>query len=152
MSVSRWEPFRELMTLREAMNRLFEDSYVQPGARWAPSSDGMTCALPLDVYTTDQEVVVVAGVPGMNPDKVDITIEGDTLTIKGEVQRPLDNVTYLMQERPYGTFNRSLRLNIPVQADKAEATFEKGVLTLTIPKQEEIKPKNIKVTTKQTSS
>ncbi|MHB0858554.1 MAG: Hsp20/alpha crystallin family protein [Anaerolineae bacterium] len=149
MSISRWEPFRELMTLREAMNRLFEDSYVRPGTRWVASTDGITCALPLDVYTTDQEVVVVAGVPGMDPDKVDITIEGDTLTIRGEVPRPLDNVEYLIQERPFGTFNRSLRLNIPVQADKAEATFEKGMLTLTIPKQEEIKPKSIKVTSKQ---
>jgi len=75
-------------------------------------------------------------------------MEGDTLTIKGEITAPMDNVEYLVQERACGKFHRNLRLNIPVQADKAEATFEKGVLTLVIPKQEELKPRQIKVRTK----
>ena len=77
-----------------------------------------------------------------------ITIEGDTLTIKGEIKGPLNNVNYLVQERGYGEFSRTLRLNIPVQADKAEASFDKGILTLTIPKQEEIKPKTITIKSK----
>jgi len=147
MSISRWEPFKDLMTLREAMDRLFEDSFVRTGSRWATAGESR-CALPLDVYITDEELVITAAVPGMDPKNVEITIEGDTLTIKGELEGPLNNVDYLMQERAYGKFSRTLRLNIPVQADKAEATFDKGVLTLVIPKQEEIKPKTIKVTTK----
>jgi HSP20 family protein len=147
MSMTRWEPFRDLMTLREAMNRLFEESYVRPGARLTSGGE-VYCELPVDAYVTDEELVINASVPGMDAEDVDITIEGDTLTIRGEVKGPMDNVNYILQERICGHFHRTLRLNIPVQADKAEATFEKGVLTLVIPKQEEIKPKTIKVKSK----
>jgi len=144
MTISRWEPFKDLMTLREAMDRLFEDSFVWPGTRWTPT-EATRLSLPLDVYTTDEEIVVSAAIPGVDPDSVEITIEGDNLAIKGEVAGPLDNVDYVLQERAYGTFSRSLRLNIPVNADKAEANFDKGVLTLTIPKQDAVKPRTIKV-------
>ncbi|MCD6302514.1 MAG: Hsp20/alpha crystallin family protein [Anaerolineae bacterium] len=147
MTISRWEPFKDLMTLREAMDRLFEDSFVRTGTRWTPT-EGTRLALPLDVYTTDEEIVISAAIPGVDPDKVEITIEGDNLFIKGEVSGPLDNVDYVLQERAYGTFSRNLRLNIPVDADKAEATFDKGVLTLTIPKQDAVKPRTVKVLAK----
>jgi len=147
MSMIRWEPFRDLVTLREAMNRLFEESFVRPGVRWDERVAG-ECELPVDAYTTDEELVITAPVPGMAPDQVEITIEGDTLTIRGSIKGPMDNVSYLVQERPCGEFQRTLRLNIPVQADKAEATFDKGVLTLVIPKQEEVKPRTIKVRSK----
>ena len=147
MSMARWEPFRDLMTLREAMDRLFEESYVRSGPRWTPAT-GARCELPLDVYTTEEELVISVAVPGVEPDDVDITIEGDTLTIKGEIKGPIENVNYVIQERPYGQFNRTLRLNMPVQADKAEASFDRGVLTLTIPKQEESKPRTIKIKSK----
>jgi HSP20 family protein len=147
MSITRWEPFKDLMTLREAMERLFEDSFVRSGPRWVSGGE-LRCELPIDVYTTDEELVIAASIPGVNPSDVEITIEGGTLTIKGELAAPLENVDYVAQERPYGRFQRTLRLNIPVQADKAEATFDKGVLTLVIPKQEEIRPRTIKVTTK----
>ena len=147
MSITRWDPFRDLITLREAMDRLFEESFVRPGTRWSAGQGEGYCSLPIDIYQTDEELVVQAVVPGLNPEDVDITIEGDTLTLRGEIKGPIDNVTYVIRERPCGKFQRSLRLNIPVQADKAEATFEKGILTLTIPKQEKIKPKQIKVKT-----
>ena len=146
MSISRWEPFRDLMTLREAMDRLFEESFVRAGPRWRASES--VCTLPIDAYVTDEDLVITAAVPGLKPEDVEITIEGDTLTIKGEFKGPLNNVNYLIQERAYGTFTRTLRLNLPVQADKAEATFENGVLTLVIPKQEEIKPRTIQITSK----
>ena len=148
MSITRWDPFRDMIALREAMNRLFDDSFVRPGTRWTESMGERGRALPIDAYTTDRELVITVAVPGMDPDAVDITIEGDTLTIKGDLKGPLDNVDYLVQERTYGKFNRSLRLNIPVQSDKAEATFDKGVLTLVIPKQEKVRPRTIKITTK----
>ena len=147
MSMTRWEPFRDLLTLRQAMNRLFEDSYVRTGPRWDSQGESR-CELPMDAYSTDEEIVITASVPGMDPEKVEITVEGDTLTVRGEIDPPLDNVAYLIQERPFGKFQRSLRLNVPVQSDKAEATFEKGVLTLVLPKQEEIKPRTINVTSK----
>jgi len=145
MTISRWEPFRDMMTLREAMDRFIGESY-RPG-RWG--SGVPTCQLPIDVYVTDEDVVISASVAGADPEKVDITLDGDTLTIKGEIKGPLDNVDYLVQERAYGTFSRTLRLNIPVQADKAEASFDKGVLTLVIPKQEAVRTRTIKVTTKE---
>ncbi len=146
MTMVRWEPFKDLMNLREAMDRLFDDSMVRAGPRWTAAE--ARCELPIDVYTTDEELVIVASVPGIKPDEVEITIEGDTLTLKGEIPGPMENVSYAAQERPYGKFQRVLRLNIPVQADKAEATFDRGVLTLTLPKHEETKARTIKITTK----
>jgi len=142
MSISPWEPFGEFITLRDAMDRLFEESFIRPSR--ARGERG-AAALPIDAYATDNELVVVASVPGVDPKAVEITIEGDTLTIKGEIKPPLENVTYLFQERRYGPFFRQLQINIPVQVDKAEATFDKGVLTLTIPKAEAVKPRQIKV-------
>lgn len=144
MTINRWEPFRDMMTLREAMDRFIGES-GRP-LRWVPA--GNICQLPVDVYITDEDVVISASVAGADPEKVEITIEGDTLTIKGEIEDHPGNVDYLLQERAFGTFNRTLRLNIPVQADKAKASFDKGVLTLIIPKQEEVRTRTIKVTSK----
>ena len=145
MSIDRWEPFKDMVTLREAMDRLFEDSFVRPMLR---RREAQTQRLPVDAYVAENELVVIATVPGLNPDDVEVTMEGDTLTIKGEVKPPLENVNYLLQERAFGPFSRSLTINIPMQADKAEASFTNGVLTLTIPKAEEIKPKTIRVKAK----
>ena len=145
MAVIRWNPYRDVMTLREATNRLLEDSLVRPRRTWEDGSPERAFRLALDAYTTPEEIVVTAAFPGLTPDEVDISIEGDTLTIRGELRAPLENVEYLIQERPYGAFSRRLTLNVPVDAVKAEAVFENGVLTLTLPKAEETKPKVIKV-------
>ena len=141
MSISRWEPFKEMMTLRQAMDRLFEDSVVRPARYWNEAG----AYLPLDVYTTKDAIVVRALVPGVKPEDVEITIEGSTVTLRGEYKPPQEEGTYLLQEQRYGPFARSIELALPIQADKAEAAFENGVLNLTIPKAEEIKPKVIKV-------
>jgi HSP20 family protein len=145
MAVIRWNPWRDMVSLREATNRLLEDSLVRPRRAWEDGTLERTYRLPLDVYTTPEEIVVTAAFPGLLPDEVDISIEGDTLTIRGELRAPLENVEYLIQERSYGAFSRRLTLNVPVDALKAEAVFENGVLTLTLPKAEETKPKIIKV-------
>lgn len=147
MAVTRWRPWREWMALREVADRLMEDSLLRR-SQWRDGSQERPYRLPLDVYTTPEEVVVVASLPGLTPDEVNIAIEGDTLTIQGELRPPLENVGYVLQERPYGAVARSLTLNVPVDASKAEATFENGVLTLTLPKVEEAKPKTIKVKSK----
>jgi HSP20 family protein len=102
----------------------------------------------VDIYTTPDELVLTASLPGLLPEEVEITIEGDTLTIRGELRAPLDNVDYIFQERSHGAFSRSLTLNVPVDVDNTEAVFENGVLTLTMPKVEEVRPKSIKITTK----
>jgi HSP20 family protein len=145
MAVIRFNPWRDAMSLREATNQLLEDSFVRPRPGWSQSTAGQPYQLPLDVYTTPEEIVVLASLPGLAPDEVDISVDDNVLTIIANVQAPLENVDYVFQERPYGTFARKLTLNVPVEADKAEATFENGVLTLTLPKAEEIKPKVIKV-------
>jgi HSP20 family protein len=147
--ITRWDPFREAVTLREAMDRLFEDSYV-PARRQAErlTEREQVWRLPLDAYITAEEIVILANMPGVKPEHVEITIEGDTLTIKGERPAPIENVDYVLQERTYGKFQRTLNINIPVDANKAEAKFEDGLLTLVVPKTEAVKPKTIAVMSK----
>lgn len=146
MSVTRWEPFRDFVTLRQAMDHLFEDAMVSPGRTWDPASQ-RGGHLPLDIYTTQDAIVVRAAIPGVNPDDVEITIEGSAVTIRGEAkpEQVADGATWLVQEQRFGSFARTVDLGLSVQADKADAKFENGVLTLTVPKAEEIKPKIIKV-------
>lgn len=135
---------REMVSLRDMMSRLLEESLV-PSWAWGPRTEERTWRLPLDVYATDDEIVIQASVPGLKPEDVEITLEGDTLTIKGEFKAPLENVNYLLQERGYGVFVRTLTLNIPVEADKATARFENGLLTLVLPKAQAVRPRVIKV-------
>ena len=144
MSMTNWNPSRDVTTLRDAMNRLFEDSFV-----WNPEQafNGGTrdARLPLDAYSTENEIVVTAAVPGVKPEDVEITYEGDTLTIRGQMPPRLENVNYIFAERFHGTFVRTLTLNVPIEADKIDATFEDGILTLVLPKAEAVKPRVIKV-------
>lgn len=145
MSIVRWEPFSDLMSLREAMDRLFEESVVRPGNRLlAPYGPG---EMAIDMYESDDDLVVTAALPGVKPEDVDITITGDTLSIKGETksETKVEKGSYLRQERRYGAFSRTLVLPVSVQTDKAEAKFKDGVLTLSIPKAEESKPKIVKI-------
>jgi len=141
----RWEPWKEFISLRQAMDRLFEDSFVRLGWRVGRRED--VAQFPVDIYSTDNEIVIKAALPGANPDDVEITIEGDTLTIRGET-KAVEGVNYICQEGCYGPFARTFNLNVPIQTDKVSAEFENGVLTLTLPKTEEVKPKTIKVQAK----
>jgi HSP20 family protein len=130
------------------MDRLFEESWVRPiRANWEDEGQAHEWRLPVDIYSTDAEIMIQASIPGVQPEAVAITIEGDTLTIRGELPAHLENVNYLFQERSVGSFVRVLSLNIPVDADKSEATFDNGLLTLVVPKAEEIRPRQIKVKT-----
>jgi HSP20 family protein len=138
-------PWRDMRTLRDAMDELLEESFVPPRQRRIGQQQEQRFRLPLDVYTTPEEIVILASMPGLTPDEVDITIDGDRLTIRGELRPPLENVDYLFQERAYGSFSRTLTLNVPVNTKQADAVFENGVLTLTLPKAEESKPKTIEV-------
>ncbi len=148
MSIVRWEPLSELMSLREAMDRLFEESFVRPRAALMPFFGAG--GLALDMYETEDALVVTADVPGIKAEDLDISITGDVLTIKGEtkMEQEVKRENYHRQERRYGAFSRSVALPVSVNADKAEAKFKDGVLTLTIPKAEEARPKVIKVKSK----
>jgi len=141
-----WRPLTDLITMQQAMDRLFEEATGDRGYDWR--REQRVEPLAIDAYSTSDELVIVASVPGANPEEVEITIEGETLTIRGETKPPLENVEYVIQERRYGPFARTLTLNVPVRAEQAEAFFQNGVLTLAIPKAEEVKPKVIKVTGK----
>nr|HID12371.1 Hsp20/alpha crystallin family protein [Anaerolineae bacterium] len=145
----RWEPFRELISLREAMDRLFEESFVRPWAGWLAPVGVETLAV--DMYETDDAIVIKSAIPGVKPEDLDVSVSGDTLTIKGETraEEEVREENYIRRERRYGSFCRSLTIPVPVVADKAEAEFENGVLTLTLPKAEEVKPKPIKVKAKR---
>ena len=141
-----FEPFREMMSLRDAMNRLFEESFLRPGALGMQDS-GMS--LPMDVFETENSVVLKVAVPGVKPEDLDVTITGDVLTIKGEFKEELqpDNSKrhYIRQERRYGAFTRTLTLPAAVDANSITATFENGVLTLEMPKKENVRPKTVKI-------
>ncbi|MGC8787540.1 MAG: Hsp20/alpha crystallin family protein [Anaerolineae bacterium] len=147
-SLIKWEPFSDLISLRDAMDRLFEESFVR--MRGLPTLFGPE-TLALDMYETPDSVVVKTAVPGVKPEDIEITITGDILTIKGETkaEEKVEKANYIRQERRYGAFQRSVQLPGALVPDKAEATFENGILTLTIPKSEEAKPKTIKVEAKK---
>jgi HSP20 family protein len=142
----RWEPAREMMTLREAMDRLFDDAFTHP-----LSMTGNSWSVPaVDMYQTDNEVVVKAALPGIKAEEVQINITGDVLSLKGEVKQneEVKEKAYHIREQRWGAFERTLVLPANVIADKARADFENGILTITLPKAEEAKPKTINIKTK----
>ena len=149
MAIERWQPFSELMSLRQAMDKLFEDSYVRPSRGLTTLGEVPVPAL--DIYQTPNDLVVKATLPGLKPDDVTIDITGEMLTIKGETkaEQEIKKEDYLYQERRYGTFSRSVVLPSGLKTEKCEATMDDGVLTLTIPKAEQVKPKAIKVKAKE---
>jgi len=143
MSLIRRDPFREVMSLRSAMDRLFDNTFFGRDWEWEPVSGQLS----LDVAETDDEYLVKASVPGINLDDLDITFSGKTLTIKGEYkeEEAKEGAHYHLRERRYGSFARSIGLPSAVESDAIEARYEAGVLTLRLPKTEEVKPKRIAV-------
>ncbi len=148
--VTRWDPVNEMISLRDAMNRLFEDSFIRPSA-WPLPFEGSTWGMPVDMIETKDHVIVKASVPGLKPEDIDVSVTGDALTIKGEIksEEKFEEASYIRKERRLGSFQRTMTLPTNVVADQAKAEFENGVLTLTLPKSEAVKPKAIKVITKK---
>jgi HSP20 family protein len=144
-NLTRWEPMRDMITLREAMDHLFDDAFTRPlGGR-------VGSVVPvIDLYQTADEVVVKANLPGLKAEDVQITVTDDVLTLRGEFQQQTDQdeVTYHLLERRSGAFERSVMLPSSVQTEKADANFEDGVLTIKLPKTEAVKPKTITVKAK----
>ena len=143
----RWEPAREMMTLRDAMDRLFDDAFTRPLRMY----DGGQMSVPaVDMYQTDNEVVVKAAIPGVKADDVRINVTGEVLIIKGETREKEEtkDKAYHIREQRWGMFERTVALPTDVVADKAKAEFENGILTITLPKAEEVRPKTISIKTK----
>ena len=144
-NLTRWEPAREMMTLREAMDRLFDDAFTRP----LSVRDGWTMASPaIDMYQTDNEVVVKASIPGLKAEDVQINVSGDVLTLKGEVKQEEERQDKAWHIHRFGSFERSIALPTDVKSDKAEAMFENGILTITLPKADEVKPRTIDIKAK----
>ncbi len=141
----RWEPMREMMTLREAMDRLFDDAFTRP-----VGLSGVSAMPAIDMYQTGDEVVVKATLPGLKAEDVHITVTGETLTLRGEYKQENEQkeTTYHIREQHSGSFERSLLLPTDVKSDKAKADFEDGILTITMPIAEEVKPKSITIKAK----
>jgi HSP20 family protein len=140
-----WRPFREISRLRREMDRLWDD-YFGPGRRALKPME-MEFAPAVDVKETADQIVVKAEVPGIDAKDINISVTGDVLTIKGEKksEREEKEESYHLVERSYGSFSRSLVLPAAVDMDKIEAKYDKGVLTVTCPKKEEVKPKAIEI-------
>ncbi len=143
--LSRRDPFREMDELRQLVDRVFEGAMTGPNLAWQP---GVNMAM--DVTENEDGYVVKASLPGINPDDLDITYNDRTLTIRGETksdEEKKENTKYHLRERWFGSFSRSITLPSQVKAEDIKASYKDGVLTLTLPKVEEVKPKHISVNT-----
>jgi HSP20 family protein len=145
--IVRWDPFSGVVPLRRMRDRMAEQGLLplDPFGLWSES------VMAVDVYETDTSVVVKTPIPGVKAEDISVSVVGDTLTIKAEIKenQEIKRESYLRQERRYGACCRSITLPDGLQTDKAEADYADGVLTLTFPKAEEVKPKSIKVTSKE---
>lgn len=145
MAIIRWDPFRDLTTLRDRMNRLFEEAFTGRGeekelvsSTWSPS---------VDIRETDKELILTAELPGVEEKDIDIEVEDNILTIKGkrEIEKETKEEEYHRIERSYGSFYRSFTLPAYVQQEKIKAEHEDGLLRIAMPKKSELKPKKVKV-------
>lgn len=140
--ITRWDPFREMVTMRRAVDRLLENSVTDqnewPQAEWN---------LALDVLENEDQFVIKASLPGVKPEDLDVTYNKGLLTIKGEIkdESQSEQGQFHLRERRFGSFTRSISLPASVKSEDIHADFKDGVLTLRLPKEEEIKPKRIQI-------
>lgn len=143
-TLTHWDPFRGLTSLQDQVNRLFGDSVTRGGAS---QNDLATWAPAVDIYETENALVVKADLPDIQEKDIDIRVGNNTLTIRGErkFQKEVNEDNYLRVERAYGTFTRSFSLPNTVNTEGIHAEYRNGVLTVNMPKREESKPKQIKI-------
>ena len=149
--LTRWDPFRELSSFRSEMDNLFDRFFNDRYNRgdWQSGNWGFD----LDVSETDDEYLVKGSIPGINPDDINITYTGNTLTISGEnTEEKAEDQRYHLRERRYGRFMRSITLPSRVNGDAIRAEYDKGILTLHLPKSEEMKPKRIPISSGATQA
>jgi HSP20 family protein len=141
MTTIRWNPLREIATMQSVMDRLFDETWR------ATSGNGTAASFPLEVHETNQAYTVVAELPGLSPERIDVRMHDGVLTISADLAQAAlpEGTRVLLSERTTGKFNRSLRLPMPVLADQVEATYEDGLLTLHLPKAPEAQPRQIPI-------
>ena len=142
--MARWEPFGGLAEMQHEMNRVFDGFFGRPAT--VTTSERMWVPV-CDMYETKDDLYVTVELPGVREKEVSLSITGDVLTLKGErkLEKELKDGSYHRLERVYGTFERSVPLPVPVQADKVKATYRDGVLEIKLPKAEEVKSREIKI-------
>ena len=140
--LTRWDPFQEMLNLRRTVDRLF-DNVSTDHELAQPSLWGLA----VDVVENKDDFIVKASVPGVNPDDLDVSYADDTLTIKGEIKsdNEVKENQYHLHERRYGSFTRSISLPTKIKGDAIDASYQNGVITLRLPKAEEVKPKRIAI-------
>ena len=145
MTIARFTPLTDIVSLRDAMDRLFEESFIRPNG-WNGVSTGHL-AVPVDLWETKDAYQLRADVPGVTPDELEINATSDSISIAGEVKGHADvsENGWLRQERRVGKFQRAFTLPIAIDPTKVEATFDNGVLQLVLPKADNVKPRMIKV-------
>jgi HSP20 family protein len=145
MAILRWEPFRNAMNTPREFDRLLREAFYPASGEGEVST--RTWAPPVDIYENGDNLVLKAELPGINPDEVEIRVEDNTLYLKGErkFENEVKEQSYHRVERTYGTFTRTFSLPNSIDAEKVAANYQDGVLTLTMPKKEEAKPKTIKI-------
>lgn len=143
MSIIRWDPFDEIMSMRESMDRLFEDFFSRRPRQAGP----LVWQPAVEISETDAEVVVKAELPGIDPKHVEVNVADDTLTIKGEAKAEQEEKrrNYYRRELRYGAFQRAIALPVEVKGDEAKATFRHGILEVKVPKAERVRPKPVKI-------
>ena len=147
MAIVRWSPFRDVVGIRDEMDRMFDNFFARAGEQgsiesaWAPT---------VDIYETKEAVIIDAELPGMKQNDITVSVSDNVLTIKGEkkLEKEVKEENFHRVERAYGMFSRSFTLPVGVQADKIKATYKDGVLKITLPKAEEAKPKQIPIDVK----
>lgn len=147
MSLVRYNPVRDFARLQDALFSDLENTF----ANFSGTGGSQKAYLAIDAYSTDDEIVVTAAVPGISPDDIDVKIDNDVLSIHASTRKDVevDEPNYLLRERFVGEYTRSLKLNTAVDADAIEANVENGILTLVLPKTEAVRPRTIAVKTKK---
>lgn len=148
MTLTRYTPISDFVSLRDAMDQLFQDSFIRPTALTGLAAGQI--AVPIDLWETPDAYHLRADLPGLTAEDIDINVTGDTVALSGEL-KPTADVTsdgWLRQERRIGKFGRSLTLPVQIEAGKVEATFQNGVLDLVLPKAESVKPRSVKINAK----
>ena len=147
MAIARYSPLSDLVSLRDAMDQLFQESFIRPSG-----SSGLAgqIAMPVDLWETKDAYHLRADLPGLTPDDITINVTGDTVSLAGETkaQSDVSNEGWLRQERRTGKFQRAFTLPVQIDANAVTATFANGVLDLVLPKSEAVKPKTVRIQAK----
>ncbi len=146
MAIIRWRPLRDMVSIQDEMNKLFDDFFGRTPTRWFQPEEGLWTPT-VDVSETKDNIVLSAEIPGLNKEDIKLSVQDNVLSLSGEKKQEKEekDANYHRLERSYGSFCRSFTLPTPVQPDKVKASYKDGILKVTLPKTDEVKPKEIPI-------